>query len=172
MIVSYGGLVYFWRVLTISVFKLTINVIYPPSQLGFDIERDMSKWLEIMFQGKSGRPSYSIIFRQLSDIFLGYEVSLVLIQALNETYLGGGYSCPNSLFCLSQTLELLKRRLGSREALSDQTLSIIMSLINQEQLVDHYSAAEAHMTGMKRIVDLRGGLEKMENPAVVAKICR
>ncbi|KAG5665381.1 hypothetical protein KAF25_009506 [Fusarium avenaceum] len=136
-------------------FKLTINVIYPPSQLGFDIERDMSKWLEIMFQGKSG-----------------YEVSLVLIQALNETYLGGGYNCPNSLFCLSQTLELLKKRLGSKEALSDQTLSIIMSLINQEQLVDHYSAAEAHMAGMKRIVDLRGGLENMENLAMVAKICR
>jgi hypothetical protein len=96
----------------------------------------------------------------------------VLIQALNETYLGGGYSSPNSLSCLSQTLELLKKRLGSKEALSDQTLSIIMSLINQEQLVDHYSAAEAHMAGMKRIVDLRGGLENMENPAVVAKICR
>ncbi|KIL95496.1 hypothetical protein FAVG1_00233 [Fusarium avenaceum] len=136
-------------------FKLTINIIYPPSQLGFDIERDMSKWLEIMFQGKSG-----------------YEVSLVLIQALNETYLGGGYNCPNSLFCLSQTLELLKKRLGSKEALSDQTLSIIMSLINQEQLVDHYSEAEAHMAGMKRIVDLRGGLESMENLAMVVKICR
>lgn len=175
MIVSYGGLLYFWRVLTISVFKLTINVIYPPSRLGFDIERDMSKWLEIMFQGKSGKPSYplySILFRQLSDIVLGYEVSLVLIQALNETYLGGGYNCPNSLFCLSQTLELLKKRLGSKEALSDQTLSIIMSLINQEQLVDHYSEAEAHMAGMKRIVDLRGGLESMENLAMVVKICR
>jgi hypothetical protein len=157
-------------VLTISVFKLTINVIYPPSQLGFDIEKDMRRWLEIMFQGKSGMPS---CFRQLSNInILGYESSLVLIQALNETYLGGGYSCPSSLSCLSQTLELLKKRLGSREALSDQTLAIVMSLINQEQLVDHYSAAEAHMAGMKRIVDLRGGLENIENLAVVAKICR
>ncbi|KAM0246583.1 hypothetical protein ACHAP5_004708 [Fusarium lateritium] len=47
-----------------------------------------------------------------------------------------------------------------------------MSLINQEQQVAHYAAAEAHMAGMKRIVDLRGGLENMENLAVVAKICR
>lgn len=47
-----------------------------------------------------------------------------------------------------------------------------MALINDEQLVGHYSEAEAHLKGMRKIVDLRGGLEKIEDAAVAAKICR
>ncbi|KAG8356851.1 hypothetical protein FVEN_g5561 [Fusarium venenatum] len=135
-------------------FNLTINLIYP-TQLGFDIEQYKLRWLEIMFLSKPA-----------------YDCSLALIQSSNETYLGAGYSCSNSLSCLSQTLDQLSRRLATNEALSDHTLSIVMALINHEQVAGHYVEAEAHVKGMKRIVDLRGGLEKIEDGAVAAKICR
>ncbi|KAF5664846.1 hypothetical protein FDENT_12770 [Fusarium denticulatum] len=47
-----------------------------------------------------------------------------------------------------------------------------MALINQEQAAEHYAAAETHMAGLKKIVDLRGGLENMEDSVVAVKICR
>ncbi|KAF5539255.1 hypothetical protein FMEXI_8997 [Fusarium mexicanum] len=101
-----------------------------------------------------------------------YDCSLALIQASNEIYLGIGYNCTNSLSCISQTLDQLKARLNSKEALSDQTISIILALVNQEQAAEHYEAAETHMVGLKKIVDLRGGLENIEDAVVAVKICR
>jgi hypothetical protein len=47
-----------------------------------------------------------------------------------------------------------------------------MTLINHEQVAGHYVEAEAHVKGMKKIVDLRGGLNKIEDGAVAGKICR
>ncbi|RGP75763.1 hypothetical protein FSPOR_561 [Fusarium sporotrichioides] len=135
-------------------FTLTINLIYP-TQLGFDIEQYKMRWLEIMFLSKPA-----------------YDCSLALIQSSNETYLGAGYSCSNSLSCLSQTLDQLAKRLSSSEALSDHTLSIVMALINHEQAEGHYVEAEAHRKGMKKIIDLRGGLGRIEDGAVACKTCR
>ncbi|KAF5245621.1 hypothetical protein FANTH_7257 [Fusarium anthophilum] len=101
-----------------------------------------------------------------------YDCSLALIQASNEIYLGIGYNCTNSLSCISQTLDQLKARLNSKEALSDQTISIILALVNQEQAAEHYEAAETHMVGLKNIVDLRRGLENIGDAVVAVKICR
>ncbi|KAF5564812.1 hypothetical protein FPHYL_4539 [Fusarium phyllophilum] len=47
-----------------------------------------------------------------------------------------------------------------------------MALINQEQAAEHYVAAETHMAGLKKVVDLRGGLEKIEDDIIAVKICR
>ncbi|KLP10569.1 uncharacterized protein FFB20_07446 [Fusarium fujikuroi] len=47
-----------------------------------------------------------------------------------------------------------------------------MALINQEQAAEHYAAAETHMAGLKRIVDLRGGLENIGDSVITVKICR
>ncbi|KAJ4021439.1 hypothetical protein NW752_004447 [Fusarium irregulare] len=135
-------------------FTFTINQIYP-TQMGFNIEQYKMRWLEIMFLSKPA-----------------YECSLALIQSSNETYLGAGYGCPKSLSCLSQTLDTLAKRLNSNDALSDGTLSIVMALINHEQVAGHYADAEAHVKGMKKIVDLRGGLDKIADDAVATKICR
>jgi biotin-(acetyl-CoA carboxylase) ligase len=107
-----------------------------------------------------------------AKLFQAYDCSLALIQASNEIYLGIGYNCTNSLACISRTLDQLKARLNSKEALSDHTMSIIMALINQEQAAEHYAAAETHMAGLKKIVDLRGGLENIEDGIVAVKICR
>ncbi|CVL00695.1 uncharacterized protein FMAN_10039 [Fusarium mangiferae] len=135
-------------------FNVTVGHVYPV-QLGFSIEKDKVKWLEIMFHDKAA-----------------YDCSLALIQASNEIYLGIGYNCTNSLSCISQTLDQLKVRLNSKEALSDHTISIIMALINQEQAAEHYEAAETHMAGLKKIADLRGGLENLEDDVIAVKICR
>lgn len=51
-------------------------------------------------------------------------------------------------------------------------MSIIMALINQEQAAEHYAAAETHMAGLKKIVDLRGGLENIGDSVITVKICR
>jgi len=140
--------------------------------MGFNIEQYKMRWLEIMFLSKPGMKfSYKASDRHILTA-TAYECSLALIQSSNETYLGAGYGCPKSLSCLSQTLDTLAKRLNSSEALSDGTLSIVMALINHEQVAGHYADAEAHVKGMKRIVDLRGGLDKIEDDAVATKICR
>ena len=104
---------------------------------------------------------------------LAYHCSIAMMQASNDMFLGGGDTSPAALHHVSQTLAEVKKRLESRDALSDTTMGIVVSLINQEQIRKHHSAAEVHVMGLKRIVDLRGGLDQLqENIPLVLKICK
>ncbi|KAF4465537.1 hypothetical protein FALBO_7621 [Fusarium albosuccineum] len=136
-------------------FNLTSDSIYPV-QLGFSLHEAKRKWLQILFEDQ---PTY--------------ECTLTLMQASNETFLGAGDDSPTALHNLSQTLAQFQKRLGGRDALADSTIAIVISLIHQEQVAQHLSAAEVHVRGLKRIVDLRGGLDQIhENVPLVLKICK
>lgn len=95
------------------------------------------------------------------------------MQASNETVLGSGNNSTNALQCRSRTLAQVRKRLDSKDALSDSTIGIVISLIHQEQVAQHHVDAEAHIWGLKRIVDLRGGLDQIEdNHPLVLKVCK
>ncbi len=67
----------------------------------------------------------------------------------------------------------MQQRLESEEALSDSTLSIIIQLIIQEQIRKEQWQAEIHYEGLRKMIELRGGLCEMEkNLPLVLKICK
>lgn len=89
--------------------------------------------------------------------------------------MGDGNSSPKALHYLSHTFALVNKRLRSDEALSDSTIGIIVSLISQEQIRRNRTAAEIHIRGLGRIVELRGGLDKLEAEGsllLVLRICK
>lgn len=67
----------------------------------------------------------------------------------------------------------VRKKLDGCEALSDSTIAIVISLIHQEQLRRQGSATKAHVDGLDKIVQMRGGLCKLEyNAPLVLKICK
>lgn len=74
---------------------------------------------------------------------------------------------------LTNSLAQVRKRLDGAHALSDSTLGLVMTLITQEQIRNQHHAAKVHMDGLKRMIDLRGGLESLENSLpVLLKACK
>jgi hypothetical protein len=98
--------------------------------------------------------------------------AISLMAACNETILGGKGSS-KAVFHSSQTFAQVNKRLGTDQALSDSTLAIIVMLIMQEQMRKEEHEAEIHYEGLKKMVELRGGLSQIEsNRPLVVKICK
>lgn len=98
---------------------------------------------------------------------------MALMEACNGFFLGGNLRSSESFYHVSQTFILIRKRLESDEALSDTTIGIILMLIIQEQIRKEDRAAEIHYEGLKKMVELRGGLGQLErNPPLLLKICK
>lgn len=99
--------------------------------------------------------------------------NVALMQACNELCLGEGGTSAKALYYLSQTFAQVRKRLASTDALSDATIGTVLSLINQEQIRNEQANAKVHIDGLRRMIELRGGLDKFEgNPALLLKICK
>ena len=95
------------------------------------------------------------------------------MDTCNKFIFSGGVSSPEALYHLSQTFTLVERRLKSDEALSDSTLGIILMLVIQEQIRKEERQARVHYEGLTKMVELRGGLCKLErNRPLLLKICK
>lgn len=95
------------------------------------------------------------------------------MDTCNKLILGGGFSSPEALYHLSQTFTLVKKRLKSNEALSDSTLGIIVMLIIQELIRNEQTEAEIHYEGLRKMIELRGGICQLErNIPLLLKICK
>ncbi len=95
------------------------------------------------------------------------------MQACNELFLGGGRSSPEALHYLAQTFAQVRRRLEGTESLSDSTIAIVLSLINQEQIRREHLGAKVHIEGLRRMVELRGGLDQLQgNLPLLLKVCK
>ena len=81
-----------------------------------------------------------------------------------------------SHFHFAKTLRLLQERLDSPDdkAVSDATIMVVVMLGLSAELIGDSDAAEKHIDGLKRIVEMRGGLEglRFDNPRLPAKVCR
>lgn len=95
------------------------------------------------------------------------------MQASNEIFLHNGSNSPHALYHLSRTFEQVRHRLQSESGLSDGSIGIVLSLVIQEQVRGQTDAAEVHFAGMQKMIELRGGLEKLGlNTELVLKICK
>lgn len=96
-----------------------------------------------------------------------------MMQAANEIYLGRGAGSPRALSCLAQTFASMQKRLRGSDALTDSTLTIVVSLISQQQMQSDIEGAKVHIAGLRRIVELRGGIDQLEgNLPLLLKICK
>ena len=95
------------------------------------------------------------------------------MQACNQLYAGDGQSTSLAMYHLSKTYEKVKSLINGPAALSDSTIGIVVSLIVQEQIRNEYAGALAHAGGLNKMIQLRGGLSRLEEcPALLMKICK
>lgn len=77
---------------------------------------------------------------------------------------------------LSKSLRLLRERLSDENdpsRLSDPTVMIIVTLGGLSNRLGQYETASGHLKGIRRIVDLRGGLATFrDNPKLLVEIFR
>ncbi|KAJ6109982.1 hypothetical protein N7486_002217 [Penicillium sp. IBT 16267x] len=136
-------------------FMYTSDRIYP-DKLGVSLHDAKFMWLRGLFESEAT-----------------YQCQLALMQASNEIFHCHGESSPKAMYHLSQTLAQVNKRLQGDDALSDSTIAIVMSLINQEQIRQHFSAALVHVKGLEKMIELRGGLSQLRgNVPLVLKICK
>ncbi|KAL7896620.1 hypothetical protein HDV63DRAFT_395216 [Trichoderma sp. SZMC 28014] len=84
---------------------------------------------------------------------------------------------PLTHFYFQKTLRLLQDRLdrpGDPLSISDPTIMVVSVLGLTAEVTGDSLAAKQHMEGLRRMVDLRGGLEmlRFDNSRLPAKVCR
>jgi hypothetical protein len=95
------------------------------------------------------------------------------MKACNEVFLGRDGNSPEALHHLSQAFSEVQKRLNGPDALKDSTLTIILMLVLQQQLLGDHTGAKVHVEGLRRMVELRGGVDALQpNLPLVLKICK
>ena len=72
---------------------------------------------------------------------------------------------PAATLHASKALKHLRTRLSLEDdsaKISDMTVSVVLALAIHAQMMGDHTSAEHHMRGLRRIVDLRGGLANFE----------
>ncbi|KAJ2981178.1 hypothetical protein NQ176_g2186 [Zarea fungicola] len=109
-----------------------------------------------------------------SDAFKG---CISLMSACNNLFLGDAKDSTLSLYHLFETIKIVRRRLAGDQALSNSTIAIVLSLVQQEQMRNEFDIAHTHAKGLGKLIELRGGIEKIEsdgpqNELLVMKLCK
>ncbi|KAI1080350.1 hypothetical protein F5B20DRAFT_540274 [Whalleya microplaca] len=97
-----------------------------------------------------------------------YLHSMILMTGYIDSLIRGqsGTSNQETPSSLIKTLQLLRKRLllEDEEAMSSYTtISVVLSLAVYSYLKSEYETARHHMEGLRKIVDLRGGLANFKN---------
>lgn len=74
---------------------------------------------------------------------------------------------------LSKSLRLLQERLSDNARVSDSTTMAILALAGHSTRLGHHKTASGHIKGIRKIVDLRGGVADFKgNPKLLIEIFR
>ncbi|KAH8653629.1 hypothetical protein BX600DRAFT_515884 [Xylariales sp. PMI_506] len=77
------------------------------------------------------------------------------------------------LYHMARSLQIVKEKLSSEEALNDSTLATIISLTQFDRVQGRYEQGIVHFEGLLRMTLLRGGVSGfLRNPAILQKIFR
>ncbi|WDK21969.1 hypothetical protein CGRA01v4_13259 [Colletotrichum graminicola] len=85
-----------------------------------------------------------------------------------------GETSKRTSFHVWKALNLLNRNISDESlALADSTIATVVSMCMVSEVFGHRDSAAAHVRGMRRIVQLRGGIERFRhNLQLHVKICR
>ncbi|OHW98964.1 hypothetical protein CSPAE12_02353 [Colletotrichum incanum] len=86
----------------------------------------------------------------------------------------GGKTSRRTSFHVWKTLNLLNRNISDKDlALADSTIATVVSMCMVSEVFGDRNSAATHVKGMRRIVELRGGIESFRhNLQLRVKICR
>lgn len=75
---------------------------------------------------------------------------------------------------LSKAFRLINERLSTNNAISDTTLAAVLMMAQYERQLGQHSESLVHMKGLRRMVELRGGIRQLTriNPRLTQKIFR
>ncbi|KAL4876073.1 hypothetical protein BJY04DRAFT_148587 [Aspergillus karnatakaensis] len=78
------------------------------------------------------------------------------------------------MYHIARTYRLVQQRLMSSEATSDMTISVLVIMSQYERLQGQYERGYIHMQGLRRMIDLRGGIVQLsrECTGVIQKVLR
>lgn len=115
--------------------------------------------------------------------FAGFWTDVVYFHALlfsaaiiADTSQGASLSA-SSMTYLSHTIRLLQKRLKEPDpnlVASDATIMTVVGLSATAAICDDMDAARNHVSGLFRLVELRGGFKALSgnNPRLIAKVCK
>jgi hypothetical protein len=146
---------------------------FHPCRVGISADDAKSWWFNLVLTDEAGEIQlYSKSYAQ-GLLVKAYHCTISIADSCNHLLRGGGVSSPEALFHRSKTLSLIRKRLESDAALSDSTLGIIIMMIVQEQIRAGPMESFIHYEGLKKLINLRGGLPHLEQcPALLLKVCK
>lgn len=97
---------------------------------------------------------------------------MTLMETFNDFLVGRETVSPKGMYHLSQAVSLVNETLDTPAALSLSNLTVVNLLIVQGMLKGGRSTAAIHLAGMRRMLELRGGLSKVEEDWLAVKFCK
>jgi hypothetical protein len=80
---------------------------------------------------------------------------------------------PTTRLYMRNTVSQLHERLQNPETCTDDiTVAIVIALANIADITGDAEACASHVTGLKKIVNMRGGMKKFDNTQLVSKMSR
>jgi Fungal specific transcription factor domain len=75
---------------------------------------------------------------------------------------------------LSQTFQLINKRLSGKDAISDATIAVVIGMAQFERHQGQYHRGIVHLNGLMRMVELRGGISSLtlHKPTLTQKLFR
>jgi hypothetical protein len=120
------------------MFNSLKRVIYPTEMINYQ----MSDYFSILLE---------------DETFLN---AFLLSHSVYRDHLTQETFSPMTCFHLRRTLSSLNKKLADREScLADTTFFVVLLLGGMAHSLGDLTAAEAHLLGLRRLVDLRGGLQ-------------
>ncbi|KAH8648433.1 hypothetical protein BX600DRAFT_554941 [Xylariales sp. PMI_506] len=126
-----------------------------PTQLCWSVEQFMAYWMQVLFLDRTS-----------------YHCSLALMGTLNEVFFGQDLGSVESAYHLGQAVSLVNQTLETSGALSNSNITVVNFLVLRELMRGDQATAEVHLTGLKRMVDLRGGLLQLGDDTLALKISK
>jgi hypothetical protein len=75
---------------------------------------------------------------------------------------------------ITQAFRLVNERISRAERVTNPTMAVVMSLASYESTRGHYDRGMIHLSGLHRMIEMRGGLDRVgsEEPELMQKIYR
>ncbi|KAF7558920.1 hypothetical protein G7046_g5233 [Stylonectria norvegica] len=141
-----------------NFFTYVVGVVYP-SQLCLSLDRIISYWLRMLFVDETS-----------------YHGSLALMATLNGFVFASDAGAFEASYHLGKAVRLVNEKLDTAEALTSSSLSVVNFLVVRDIHRGEQSSAEIHFNGLRKMVELRGGLSELEadcaDGTLAQKICK
>ncbi|KAF1979765.1 hypothetical protein BU23DRAFT_496621 [Bimuria novae-zelandiae CBS 107.79] len=136
-------------------YGIVVESLYPP-RLCHSLYKPRRDWLHMLFEDH-----------------MSYHCSMALMASMDSFFTGRGSLAPKAVYHLGCAVNLVNKKLATADALSDSTLAVVNFLVVQHLVREEHVQAEVHHKGLRKMVELRGGLSQLaHNEMLALKLCK